>query len=109
MTTTLELLGKATEAPAAVPAAVHEDEPCHRASIPDSMLGHIPGPEHNAIRGPRSANAGSMPAIRDGTLRGFLRLGGVDVNIRIRENCAWLVGRGQSFWGGGARFDAVSD
>jgi hypothetical protein len=44
MTTTLELRGKPTEAPAAVPAAVHEDELCHRASIPDSMLGHIPAP-----------------------------------------------------------------
>jgi hypothetical protein len=33
MTAILEFLGKPTEAPAAVPGSVHEDEPRHRASI----------------------------------------------------------------------------
>ena len=38
---TLKLLGDPAEAPASVPGTVHEDEPCHGASILHSMLGHI--------------------------------------------------------------------
>lgn len=35
-----ELLGKPPEAPAAVPASVHEHEPCHQASIHHPMFCH---------------------------------------------------------------------
>ena len=37
MTPILEFLGEPAEAPAAVPGSVHEDEPCHRASIHHSL------------------------------------------------------------------------
>src|SRR6266516_4053451 len=41
MTAIFELLGEPAKAPAAVPSSMHEHEPCHRASILHSMLGHI--------------------------------------------------------------------
>jgi len=40
MTAILELVGKPAEAPAAVPASVHEHEPCHQASIHHPMFCH---------------------------------------------------------------------
>ena len=49
MTALLEFFGKPAEAPAAVPSSVHENEPCHRASIHQSMRGAHPDGDREAI------------------------------------------------------------
>ena len=49
MTAILEFLDEPAEAPAPVPGSVHENEPCHRASIHHSLLGSgmPPAPERS--------------------------------------------------------------